>query len=295
MRMATIVSLGASAALGVGALVVARVWLPAQAPHSTQAVQAAVQPGVPVVIATSAINYGTRLEARYLTVVRMPSAAVPQGSYQTVAQLMNQPGGAPVAIQPISAHEPVLPTRLSGPGARATMAAEIGEGMRAYTIAVSDVLGGGGHILPGDRVDVVLTRDISGDSGENSGGGRRFVSSVVIQDTKVLGMDLNADPSSTHPAVAHTATLEVTLQDSVRLALAGQAGTLSLALRRTGSDEIVAQRPIALINPGARPHRDPAPAAAAAGPARPAVDPNRRSLVVSSGSTHTVVDVPADH
>jgi pilus assembly protein CpaB len=294
MRMATMVSLGASAVLGVGALVVARVWLPAQAPHSTQVVQAAEQPGIPVVIAASAINYGTRLEPRNLTVVRMPRAAVPQGSFQTVAQLMNQPGGAPVAIQPISVHEPVLPTRLSGPGARATMAAEISEGMRGYAIAVSDVLGGGGHILPGDRVDVVLTRELPAESGDN-GGGRRFVSSVVIQDTKVLGMDLNADPSSTHPAVAHTATLEVTLQDSVRLALASQAGTLSLALRRTGSDEIVAQRPIALVNPGGARHDappGPRPAGAAA-PPRP--DPNRRTLVVSSGSTHTVVDVPADH
>lgn len=276
---------------------VAKVWLPAQTPH-TGTTAAAAQPGIPVVIASSAIAYGARLEAGNLTVVSMPRGAVPQGAFSTVAQVVNQPGGAPVALQPISPHEAVLPTRLSGPGARATLAAAINPGMRAYTIGVTDVLGGGGHVLPGDRVDVVLTRELPGD---NETRGRRLISSVVTQDVRVLGMDLNVDPTSTTAAVAHTATLELTLQDSVRLALATQAGTLSLALRRTGSNEIETQRPIALDNPPPPHRRDPAPSApsalsanAAAAGLRPAMDANHRSIVVSSGATHSIVEVPAD-
>jgi pilus assembly protein CpaB len=68
---------------------------------------------------------------------------------------------------------------------------------------------------------------------------------VVIQNVRVLGMDLNVDPNSTRPAIAHTATLEVDVRDAERLALAGQAGTLSLALRRTGAAEIASVRPVA--------------------------------------------------
>ena len=295
MRMATIVSLGASAALGVGALVVAKVWLPAQTPRTQTTAAAAVQPGVPIVIASSAIAFGARLDARNLRVVTVPRAAAPQGAFSSVAQVINQPGGAPVALQPMSPQEAVLPSRISGPGARASLAASISPGMRAYTIGVTDVLGGGGHILPGDRVDVVLTRELPTD---NETRGRQLISSVVTQDVRVLGMDLNIDPSSSEAAVAHTATLELTLQNSVRLALATQAGTLSLALRRTGSSEIEVQRPIALDNPRSW-RRQPSSAAstpptAAANGLRPAIDPSQRSLVVSAGATQSTVQVPAD-
>ena len=43
---------------------------------------------------------------------------------------------------------------------------------------------------------------------------------MVLQNVKVLGMDLNVDPTTTQSAVAHTATLEVTVQDAQRLAVA---------------------------------------------------------------------------
>ena len=48
--------------------------------------------------------------------------------------------------------------------------------------------------------------------------------SVVLQNVRVLGMDLNANPTSTQPAVASTATLEVGVLDAEKLALAGQTG-----------------------------------------------------------------------
>src|SRR5689334_2768743 len=119
MRIGTMVSLGASAALGIGALVVAKVWLPAQTPHSQQTAAAAAQTqGVPVVVASQAIAYGSKLDSNHLTVVRLPQSAVPEGSFTTVQQVIDQPGGAPVALQQIAPREPVLRTELSGPGAR---------------------------------------------------------------------------------------------------------------------------------------------------------------------------------
>jgi pilus assembly protein CpaB len=249
MRIATITSLAASAALGLGALFVARFWLP------SQTVAAVVHPpaqavGVPVVLAANAIAYGAKLQAKDLTLAKLPADAVPPGAYASVEQVLKlDAGGAPVALVAMAPHEPVLAAKLSGAGARPTLAAMINEGYRAYTIGVTDVAGGGGHVMPGDRVDVMLTRDLSNGQaaieGHSGGPTTKLVSNVVIQNVRVLGMDLNVDPNSTHPAIAHTATLEVDVRDAERLALAGQAGTLSLALRRTGAAEIDNVRPVA--------------------------------------------------
>lgn len=298
MRIATIAGLAGSAVLGVGALVVARVWLPAQ---QTRSVAQAAEPvvGVPVVVAAVPIPYGARLEAKYLTVAHLPPNAAPIGAYATVAEILEQKGGAPVALTPMGAREPVLPAKLSGPGARATIAAVIGEGMRAYTIGVSDVAGGGGHIMPADRVDVFLTRDI-GQPGPDAAFSKHLVTDVVLQNVRVLGMDMNADPTSVHPALPKTATLEVDVQGAEKLALAGQAGTLSLALRRTGAGEIDAVRAVSVaqLGSGGRPAFAPAytPVPLKRRPPAPPREsaPSGSSVVIVSGETAASVNVPSE-
>jgi pilus assembly protein CpaB len=233
MRLATIVSLGASAVLGVGALVVAKVALP-NAAAARNPIHAAPVAGTPVVVAARDIKYGDKLEPAMLTVIKVPSNAVPEGSFTAVAQVLAADhGGAPVALFPMAAREPVLPAKLSGPGARPTVAAEIAEGKRAYTIKVSDVSGVGGHALPGDHVDVVLMRDLTPD-----GPSRNYVSYVVLQNVRVLGVDLNADLTSEKPASPSTATLEVSMEEAQKLSVAVTLGSLSLALRRTGAAEV---------------------------------------------------------
>lgn len=240
MRVGTMVSLGASAALGLGALFVAKVALPA---HSNVAVAAAPAPvvsGVPVVVAAKDIKYGERLDASHLKLVQIPRDAAPTGAFATVDQVLAQDhGGAPVALSAILAREPLLPTKLSGPGARPSVAAEIGQGMRAYTIGVSDISGVGGHALPGDRVDVVLMRNLSDDDSH-----KMLQAEVVIQNVRVLGVDLNADPTSNKPEAPSTATLEVSVRDAQKLAVAANLGSLSLALRALGQAEVEPAGPV---------------------------------------------------
>ena len=239
MRVVTIVSLGACALFGLGALVVAKTMMP-----STAAAKVAPVVGVNVVVAKAPLKFGDRLDASKVEILKLPSNAVPEGAFSTVAQVLKQDGGgAPVTLTPIAAREALLPSKLSGPGARASVAAEIGEGMRAYTIKVSDVTGVGGHALPGDRVDVVLMRDLTPE-----GSTRNFVSDVVIQNIRVLGVDLNADLASNKPANPTTATLEVSVPDAQKLAVAADLGKLSLALRKTGSAEIAMTSPMHTAN-----------------------------------------------
>lgn len=302
MRLGLIISLIASTVLGAGALLVARLWIPGHA-AAVAAPTGQAMATVPVVTAAIPIPYGAKLEEKYLTVSQLPVAAAPPGAYSSVQQILFQPGGPPLALTPMSPREPVLPAKLSGPGGRFSLAQVIGPGMRAYTIGVNETSGGGGHVMPGDRVDVVLTRDLNTAPGPDSINGRRMVSTVVGENLRVLGMDLNANPTSDQPAVARTATLEVTAQDALKLALAGQAGTLSLALRRIGADQIEPVRPMLVKDLGSF---DTASAAVAAakpshggesGPRRAPIAPATPggTVTVVEGATRASVAVPAEH
>ncbi|CAN7383991.1 Flp pilus assembly protein CpaB [Phenylobacterium sp. LjRoot164] len=280
MRVGTMVSLGASAALGLGALFVAKVALPA---HGNVAVAAAPTPvvsGVPVVVAAKDIKYGERLDASHLKLVQIPRDAAPAGAFATIDQVLAQDhGGAPVALSPILAREPLLPTKLSGPGARPSVAAEIGAGMRAYTIGVSDVSGVGGHALPGDRVDVVLMRNLSDDDSH-----KMLQAEVVIQNVRVLGVDLNADPTSNKPEAPSTATLEVSVRDAQKLAVAADLGALSLALRALGQAEVEQAAPIGVREVvGAAPRGAPAVAARAWRAPQSSVASGRSLITVVEG------------
>lgn len=282
MRLGIIASLGASAVLGLGALFVAKVALPAKG--VAQAAPVAVE-GVPVVIAAAAIKYGERLEPKHLKVAHIPKAAAPEGAFSTVeAVLSQQDGGAPVALTPIAAREPLLPAKLSGPGARKSVAAEIKDGMRAYTIAVTDVSGVGGHALPGDHVDVVMMRDLSQDDRV-----KNFRSEVVLQNVRVLGVDLNADTTSNEPAKPSTATLEVTVQDAQKLAVVSQLGSLSLALRGAGQAKIEAVAPVAVRQAvGGAPASSTAPS-----PPRAAPAPRRQSIIIVEGEGQSARAAPS--
>jgi pilus assembly protein CpaB len=312
MRTGTVVSLGASAVLGLGALIVARVWLPqpAHAPAANKPAQ--MVDTVPVVVASGPIAYGAKLDAAHLVVERLPAGDAPQGAYATTAQILNQAGGAPIALTPIAAREPLLPAKLSGGGARPTVSAVIADGMRAYTVAVGDVNGVGGHVLPGDRVDVILSRDIPVINLPNQptcGNCKRVRADVLVQDVRVLGMDLNHDPTTTQAAVAHTATLEVNVQDAQRLAVAASVGSLSLALRRTGAAEVAPTRTIEVADLKSNGPRAPGPQALpddarlmdvlhARVPKAPAAAPQilirTHSITVFDGDKPTEVQVPAE-
>jgi pilus assembly protein CpaB len=80
-------------------------------------------------------------------------------------------------------------------------------------------------VLPGDRVDVVLTRP-----GDN----KVSVNDVVIQDARVLAVDQLADQRADKPDVVKAVTLEVDETGGQKLALASVVGTLSLLLRKAG-------------------------------------------------------------
>jgi pilus assembly protein CpaB len=300
MRLATIISLVVSATLGVGALVVARLWLPEG--KSGQGLAAATAPAqalVPVVAARTDIAFGVKLAAKDLTLIRLPKDAVPVGAYSSIEQVTALDGGAPVTLARLTAREPLLPSKLSGGGVKANVAAVIAPGMRAYTIKVTDVTGGGGHVTPGDRVDVLVAMERPTAGYQAEGSEKAMVSGAVLQNIRVLGMDLVADPAAVDKFIPKTATLEVSMDDAARLALASETGILSLALRRTGAMEIEDEKPTRTLDLGqpppaqtvrraTAPRRTPTVAAPAVRVA------TESSLTLVQGSERTTVQVAAD-
>src|SRR3546814_18636931 len=106
--------------------------------------------------------------------------------------------------------------------------------MRAVTIRVNDVAGVAGFVLPGDRVDVLLTRDRTGGEGGNVA--NNLTTDVLLQNVKVLGIDQDANQEKDQPSVAKALTLEVSQQTAQQLAMASPLGSLALLLRPPGDD-----------------------------------------------------------
>jgi pilus assembly protein CpaB len=128
--------------------------------------------------------------------------------------------GRRVVLAAIEANEPLLALKITGPGQRATLSALVKPGMKAVTIRVNDVEGVGGFVLPGDHVDIVLTRTI--EKGQAT-------TDVVLQNTRVLAIDHAAKAT-----LAKSVTLEVDTTDAQKIWLAASVGSLSLLLRKAG-------------------------------------------------------------
>ena len=125
--------------------------------------------------------------------------------------------------------EPILAAKVTGPGERPTLSSLVEDNMRALTVPVDEVFGVAGFILPGDRVDVVLTRTLkAGDPSTSQ-------ADVLVQNVKVLAIDQKADQRLDAPSVSSAVTLEVDAEMAQKLALGGSIGRLSLTLRAAGS------------------------------------------------------------
>ena len=131
--------------------------------------------------------------------------------------------------EPILANEPVTQRKLVR-GDGSFMAVKLPAGMRAMSIPVTAESDAGGFVLPGDRVDVVLS--LKNQPGGDSAGGKGASSRLVMRNIKVLAIDQNTEPKAQQAAmVGSTATLEVPSDDVDALARAKTQGDLILILR----------------------------------------------------------------
>lgn len=228
--------IGFAVVFGLLAVFIAQIWLNNQASLRAKNVEPAkAVASQTVVVAKQPLRFGTELTAAMLQEVPWPSDALPNGAFAKIHDIMA--GGRRVVLSAIEANEPVLSLKITGPGQRATLSALVKPGMKAVTIRVNDVEGVGGFVLPGDHVDVVLTRQIDKGSATTQ---------VVLQNTRVLAVDQTADERAQKAAVAKSVTLEVDTVDAQKLWLASSVGSLSLLLRKAGETAEVRTRKVTL-------------------------------------------------
>jgi pilus assembly protein CpaB len=237
MKVRPLIVLALALFLALAAVFLARNWIQNQATGGAGAGPEA--PVVKVVAAAAALKFGDRLAKENLRLIEWPAGNVPQGTFTSLDELLEpQPR---VALQAIQPNELILVSKVTGPGQRASLSAIITSGMRAMTIRVNDVLGVAGFVLPGDRVDIMLTREIVKD---------RPVTDVLLQNVKVLGIDQRSDQQNNKPDVVKAVTIEVTAEQAQKITLAAQVGNLSLALRDISNVELARVKPVTLKDLG---------------------------------------------
>jgi pilus assembly protein CpaB len=215
------IALGVAIVLGLFAVYIANVYI------TGSKKQADLGGTTKVAVASVPMAYGTELTPDKVRFVDYPNASIPPGSFTNAGQLMpvNQKR---FALLPMGINEPILATKISAPGAGASIAALLPDGMRAATVRIDDVSGVAGFIQPNDSVDVLITRSIQGAQTATQ------VTDVLLQNARVIAIDQEAKNSDGTPKVARTATLQVAPLDAQKLALGQQSGSLSLVLRKPG-------------------------------------------------------------
>ncbi|HEY0223190.1 MAG TPA: Flp pilus assembly protein CpaB [Pseudolabrys sp.] len=241
MRASTIIMTAFAVVFGLLAVFIAQVWLNNQASMQAKNYEANKKPVATrtIVVAREPLRFGTELNASMLQEVPWPADSMPSGAFSTINDVVS--GGSRVVLAALEANEPVLALKITGAGERATLSALVKPGMKAVTIRVNDVEGVGGFVLPGDHVDVVLTRQIDKGSATTE---------VVLQNTRVLAVDQSADERTFKASVAKSVTLEVDTVEAQKVWLASSVGSLSLLLRKAGETAQAKTRKITLNDLG---------------------------------------------
>jgi len=176
-----------------------------------------------VVVASSDIELGSKLNLQMLTTVDWPSGSVPQGAFTELKDLQDR-----VVRISVQRGEAVLSSKLAPIGTQGGLSAVISEGKRAMTVRVNDVVGVAGFALPGNYVDVMVNalQERDGRFEEN-----RQISKTVLEHVLVLAVAQESSRDDTKPKVVNAVTLELSIDDAEKLDLARNVGTLSLVLR----------------------------------------------------------------
>ena len=236
-------------ALLVGALLVAAVtavmaknmFTGASAPEA----QAAPVPvGPKILVAKKALPVGTIVDAESFTFQPWPEELVQNAYYKEgepdsdLSKLLGT-----VVRNAVTAGQPVTRGTLVGPEDRGFLAAALGPGMRAITVPVSATTGVAGFVFPGDRVDIVLTQEVTGD------GPALKVSETIVRNIRVLATDQRFDSKGedgkTVVQTFSNVTMEATPRIAEKIAVAQSVGTLSLSLRSLADNTSELERAVA--------------------------------------------------
>jgi pilus assembly protein CpaB len=177
------------------------------------------EPGSEVIVAANDIQVGAKLQDGDIRMVRVPVSVVPPNAFRSKSQIIGRG-----VILPIQRGEFILSSKLAAENAGSGLPSLIPPGMRAVSVRVNEVVAVAGFVVPGTRVDVLLTG--------NPAGANEPQTTTVLENVAVIAagqkLERNAagEPQST-PVI----TLLVSPDDAQKLTLASSQGHIQLALR----------------------------------------------------------------
>lgn len=177
-----------------------------------------------VLVARKDINLGAKLNAGDLGWAEWPTNSLPNGAIMKSEQPEAQTVFAgQIAKAPIFSGEPIRGERLIRTD-KGFMAAILPKGKRAIAVSVEAETSAGGFILPGDKVDVILTREVED---------KVVTTQTILENVRILAIDATTagEQDQKNLSPKRTATLELTLPQAEIVAQAQQIGTIALALR----------------------------------------------------------------
>jgi len=189
-----------------------------------------------LVIATKPLPVGLTVKKDDIKVIKVPANAFPKGAFSNPVDVQDRP-----VIGNILAEEPVTEGRLAQRGSGVGLAPVIPVGMRAVTVRVNDVIGLAGFVLPGMRVDVLITG--------HPPGNQSTVTKTFLQNILVLsaGQTMQVDGQG-KPIEAPNVTVLVSPEQAETLTLAGNDGRIQLVLRNGGDQNVSETKGVSLAS-----------------------------------------------
>ena len=175
-----------------------------------------------IVLSARSLPVGALVTERDLKVVSWPGTTVPSGYVRSVKDAVGRG-----VITPLAENEPLLDSKMSTKDAGGGLPIIIRDGMRAMSVRVDEIIGVAGFVLPGTRVDVLLTLDKNSDRPQS-------ITKTLLQNVQTLaaGQSVTRDKEG-KPQTVTVITVLVSPDNAELLALAAKEGRLQMALRNT--------------------------------------------------------------
>jgi pilus assembly protein CpaB len=180
------------------------------------------------VVTTRELPMGAKITAEDVRLVDFPAQAYPEGGFESIDQVLDRS-----VVQPILPNEPVVLGRVTEPGAGVGLAPKIPEGMRAVAVPVNQVSSVSGFILPGSKVDILLTGTPLDEEGR--------ATTTVLENVEVLSTAHKVEPDANgKPENVTVINLLVNPEQAELVTLATAEGRIQLILRNPNDTETTA-------------------------------------------------------
>jgi len=177
---------------------------------------------VDVIVAQHPLKLGTAITKGDVKLARWPADTQVPGAFARVEDVLQRG-----LITDVEENEPLTNAKLAPLEAGAGLPPSIPAGMRAISVKVNEVIGVAGFVVPGTRVDVMVTLTNRQQQQEST-------SRVVVGNVQVLTAGTRYDQENAKagkPIPSTVVTLLVSPEDGERIALAATEGQIMLTLR----------------------------------------------------------------